>query len=58
MKNIILFSTNIDALYVIADFQEKDIHNPNYDNKPNVDLFNEIKKLAYNRYNYLTNHRK
>ncbi len=58
VKNTILFSTNVDALYVIADFQEKDIHNPNYDNKPNVDLFNEIKKLAYNRYNYLISRRK
>lgn len=54
VKNIISSSTNVDALYVIADFQEEDMHDPNYDNKPNIGLFNEIKKIAYNRYNYLT----
>lgn len=58
VKNTILFSTNVDALYVIADFQEKDMHDSNYDNKLNVELFNEIKKLAYNRYIYLTTRRK
>ena len=43
VKNIILFSTNVDALYVIADFREKDIHDSNYANRHDVKLFNEIK---------------
>lgn len=58
VKNTILFSTNVDALYLIADFQEKDICDLNYDNKPNISLFNEIKELAYKRYNYLISRRK
>lgn len=53
IRNLILFSTNEDALYVIADYPEEKIHNPNYDNKPDLDMLRNIKKLAYNRYNYL-----
>jgi len=50
LKNIIVFSKNIDALYCIADMQESDLLAPEYDNS----LFDEIKQLAYNRYTYLT----
>lgn len=54
LKNIIVFSKNIDALYCIADMQESDLIVSEYDE----DLFNELKQRAYNRYNFLTTKRK
>lgn len=54
LKNIIVFSKNIDALYCIADMQESDL----IESKYNEDLFNELKQRAYNRYNFLTTKRK
>ncbi len=54
LKNIIVFSKNIDALYCIADMQESDLIESKYDE----DLFNELKQRAYNRYNFLTTKRK
>lgn len=54
LKSIIVFSKNIDALYCIADMQESDLVNSEYDEN----LFNDIKLCAYNRYNYLTTKRK
>ncbi|MBR1889207.1 MAG: hypothetical protein IJ816_01090 [Alloprevotella sp.] len=53
LKNIIVFSKNIDALYCIADMQESDLIESKYDE----DLFNELKRRAYNRYNFLTTKR-
>lgn len=50
IKNIIVFSRNKDALYCIADMQKEDLLDAEYDEN----LFNEIKVLAYDRYNYLT----
>lgn len=44
LKNIIVFSKNIDALYCIADMQELDLIVSEYDE----DLFNELKQRAYN----------
>lgn len=54
LKNIIVFSKNIDALYCIADMQESDLMESEYDEC----LFNELKQRAYNRYNFLTTKRK
>lgn len=54
LKNIVVFSKNIDALYCIADMQESDLIESEYDE----DLFNELKQRAYNRYNFLTTKRK
>ncbi len=54
LKNIIVFSKNIDALYCIADMQESDLIESEYDEC----LFNELKQRAYNRYNFLTTKRK
>ena len=54
LKNIIVFSKNIDALYCIADMQESDLIESEYDE----DLFNELKQRAYNRYDFLTTKRK
>ena len=54
LKSIIVFSKNVDALYCIADMQESDLVNSEYDEN----LFNDIKLCAYNRYNYLTTKRK
>ena len=49
-----MFSKNIDALYCIADMQESDLMESEYDEC----LFNEFKQRAYNRYNFLTIKRK
>ena len=54
LKNIIVFSKNIDALYCIADMLESDLMESEYDEC----LFNELKQRAYNRYNFLTTKRK
>lgn len=54
LKNIIVFSKNIDALYCIADMQESDLMESEYDKC----LFIELKQRAYNRYNFLTTKRK
>lgn len=51
IKHIIMFSKNIDALYCIADLQIEDLIDRDV---CDANLFEEIKTLAYNRYNHLS----